>query len=112
MAKQEQGTPKIGAGHASAMFRQGLAEIRGALYNEGTVAQPTQLGIYGTKTPGEVQHEREASVLGPPQDPAPEQDATQAQTPVLDRYVEKAEARAANLQNDRGAREREAPERE
>ncbi|MBK9118163.1 MAG: hypothetical protein IPM18_00965 [Phycisphaerales bacterium] len=47
-------TPKIGAGHASAMFRQGLSELRGALYPESNVAQPTVYGIYGTKTPGEV----------------------------------------------------------
>ncbi|MBC7817329.1 MAG: hypothetical protein IAG10_10610 [Planctomycetaceae bacterium] len=45
---------KIGAGHASAMFRQGLRELRGALYPESNVAQPTEYGIAGTLTPGEV----------------------------------------------------------
>ena len=45
---------KIGTGHASAMFRQGLRELRGALYPESNVAQPAEYGIVGTLTPGEV----------------------------------------------------------
>ncbi len=47
-------SPKIGAGHADAMWRQGLSELRGAFFNEGNVAQPPQYGLYGTRTPGEV----------------------------------------------------------
>jgi hypothetical protein len=50
--------PKIGAGHASAMFRQGLAELRAAVYGDSNVAQPAQYGIYGTRTPGEVAEAR------------------------------------------------------
>lgn len=50
--------PKIGAGHAGAMFRQGIAELRGAFFNESNVAQPAQYGLYGTKTPGEVAEAR------------------------------------------------------
>jgi hypothetical protein len=50
--------PKIGAGHAEAMFRQGLAELRGAMYTQSNVAQPAQYGLYGTKTPGEVSEAR------------------------------------------------------
>jgi hypothetical protein len=57
MARDEP-DPKIGAGHASAMFRQGLAELRGALYQESNVAQPAQYGLYGTRTPGEVAEAR------------------------------------------------------
>jgi hypothetical protein len=49
---------KIGDGHASAMFRQGLAELRGAFYNESNVAQQPQYGLYGTATPGEVAEDR------------------------------------------------------
>jgi hypothetical protein len=55
MARDE---PKIGAGHPSAMFRQGLSELRGALYNQSNIAQPPQYGLYGTKTPGEVAESR------------------------------------------------------
>lgn len=54
--------PKIGAGHASAMARLGLAELRAAVaFNDSNVVQPSPYGIYGTKTPGEVQEDREAS---------------------------------------------------
>ena len=55
-------SPKIGTGHASAMFRQGLSELRGALYPESNVAQPPQYGLYGTKTPGEVAESRREDV--------------------------------------------------
>ena len=50
--------PKIGAGHVSAMARQGLKELRGALYNDSSVAQQPEYGIWGTKTPGEVAEAR------------------------------------------------------
>lgn len=57
--------PKFGAGHASAMWRQGLAELRQALYTDSNIAQPPQYGIYGTKTPGEVMRERSGSDAPP-----------------------------------------------
>jgi len=56
----EKPEPKIGAGHADAMFRQGLAELRGALYPESNVAQPPQLGLYGTATQREVYDGKQA----------------------------------------------------
>lgn len=63
--------PKIGAGHASAMFRQGLAELRSAATFEPThVAQPPQYGIYGTKTPGEVMQEKQAEGRDPDEQPS------------------------------------------
>jgi hypothetical protein len=49
---------KIGAGHASAMFRQGLRELRASLYPESNIAQPSEYGIAGTLTPGEVAEAR------------------------------------------------------
>ncbi|MEQ1735810.1 MAG: hypothetical protein ABL886_05355 [Rhodoglobus sp.] len=52
--------PKIGAGHAAAMFRQGLGELRASLYTDSNVAQPAQYGLYGTRTPGEVMQDRSA----------------------------------------------------
>jgi hypothetical protein len=36
------------------MGRQGLRELRSALYPGSNVAGPAELGIYGTATPGEV----------------------------------------------------------
>jgi hypothetical protein len=49
---------KIGDGHASAMFRQGLRELRASLYPESNVAQNPEYGLYGTKTPGEIADDR------------------------------------------------------
>ncbi len=49
---------KIGAGHASAMFRQGLRELRGAVYPDSNIAQQTEYGVFGTETPGEVAQAR------------------------------------------------------
>lgn len=69
MAREET-TPKIGAGHASAMFRQGLAELRAALYPESNVAQPAQYGLYGTKTPGEVMQDKQSEVRDPDEKPS------------------------------------------
>ena len=54
----KENTPKIGAGHVKAMFRQGLKETRGAFYPESNVAQPTEYGIYGTQTQGEIASDR------------------------------------------------------
>lgn len=67
---REESTQKIGAGHASAMFRQGLAELRGALYPESNVAQPTVYGIAGTKTPGEVMQEKQGEARDPDEQPS------------------------------------------
>lgn len=53
---------KIGDGHAAAMFRQGLSELRGALYNESNVAQHPQYGLYGTPVPGEIAEARGGEV--------------------------------------------------
>ena len=49
---------KIGEGHISAMGRQGMRELRAAMYPESNVAQPAEYGIYLTKTPGEVEEAR------------------------------------------------------
>lgn len=70
MAREEH-TPKIGAGHASAMFRQGLAELRAAAFHpESNVAQPTVYGIYGTRTPGEVMQEKQGESRDPDEQPS------------------------------------------
>ena len=68
--------PKFGAGVLSAYGRQGLAEIRGALYPESNVAQPTEYGMWGTPTPGEVASDREIDADA---DPASKLAAKQAE---------------------------------
>jgi len=77
---REETKPKIGAGHASAMFRQGLAELRAAVFPDGNVAQPPQYGLYGTRTPGEVMQERSGEGRDPDEQPS-----------ILDRQLNQAE---------------------
>lgn len=66
----KQPQPKIGAGHAQAMFRQGLTEMRAALYPESNVAQPSVYGIAGTRTPGEVMQEKQGELRDPDEKPS------------------------------------------
>lgn len=55
--------PKFGAGHAGAMWRQGLSELRNGFYPESNIARgQVEYGIWGTLTPGEVARERDESV--------------------------------------------------
>lgn len=56
---------KLWSEHAPAMWRQGLRELRGAFYPDSNVAQPTEQGVWGTKTPGEVADDRRESEEGP-----------------------------------------------
>jgi hypothetical protein len=92
---KDQPEPKIGAGHASAMFRQGLSELRAALYPDSNVAQPALYGLYGTKTPGEVAEARRAD----------ERDLNEEPKSVVEERMPQAETA-------RDERDREPPEPE
>ncbi|TWT45296.1 hypothetical protein RAS1_17180 [Phycisphaerae bacterium RAS1] len=71
MAEKKNGPVKIGSGHAGAMFRQGLAELRAACtLPEANVPQPTVYGIVGTKTPGEVMEDRKGENRDPDERPS------------------------------------------
>lgn len=59
MDQRKDAAPKIGAGHLAGMARQGLKELRAVFYPESNVAEPTDYGIYGMSTPGEVAQERQ-----------------------------------------------------
>jgi hypothetical protein len=52
--QEDKQTTKIGAGHAAAMARLGLRELRSAFYPQSNIAQQTEHGLYGSLTPGEV----------------------------------------------------------
>jgi len=69
---------KIGEGHFSAWLRQGLRELRGALYPESNVAQQPEYGLYGTKTPGEVAEDRRGDTLDLEQERPQENDSVLA----------------------------------
>lgn len=81
MRADEASAAPIGAGHASAMFRQGLSELRGAMYQQSNVAQPAQYGLYGTRTPGEVAEERRSA----------ERDFDEEPKSVVDERIQQAE---------------------
>lgn len=97
MAKNES-SPKLGAGHAQAMFRQGLAELRAAIYPESNVAQPTVYGIAGTKTPGEVMQDKQGEMRDPDEKPS-----------ILDAYLKQDERGRDDLGREQEPRE---PERD
>ena len=88
---------KFGAGHAQAMFRQGLKELRAVVTFEGSAAQPTEYGIFGTLTPGEVAADRN------PADPTPvEQNQEAASSPLAARQdALRAAATVITAQPDR-----------
>jgi len=52
------GTRKIGDGHAAAMARLGLRELRELGNPGGNAIQHSEYGLYGTLTPGEVAESR------------------------------------------------------
>lgn len=54
-------SPKIGAGHASAMFRLGLRELRNAANPSRDSVADTEMGLYGTRTPGEISEIRNSA---------------------------------------------------
>lgn len=54
---------KIGSTHASAMARQGLRELRAAIYPNSNLAQSPEIGVYGSITPGEVAEDRRNQTL-------------------------------------------------
>ncbi len=63
------GMPVIGKGHAAAMGRLGLAELRQALsFGHGSVEQPTPPGIFGSPTQGEIAEARGGPGAGPEQE--------------------------------------------
>lgn len=91
---------KIGDGHANAMLRLGLRELRGAVYpGAQSVAQGQEYGLYGTLTPGEVAQSRGENSIDL------EQESVQKESVVADRL-------AAAQSRESRAPEREGPQLE
>lgn len=88
---------KIGTGHANAMFRQGLSELRATLYTGSNIAQQPEYGLYGHQTPGEIAADRKP-------DPSPTLDEEPVQSPLQQSMKEadaRAQARAPEQTRDR-----------
>lgn len=92
--KQQEQSQKIGAGHASAWLRLGLAEIRAAAtFSESNIIQPSPYGIYGVATPQEVLADKQGEVR--------EQDE---QPSILGDRLEQAERQTAGREPERDER--------
>jgi len=97
MTTQDRIAPKVGAGHASAMWRLGLSELRGAMYQQA--GEPTPYGIYGTKLPSEIAQERAGDVQVPT---SPDHEHGS----ILDSYVRDARDATRGPERDREDRDR------
>lgn len=61
---------KIGEGHADAMLRLGLKELRNAFNPSRDSVAGDEMGIYGTATQGEIANARDGAGDGPEQESA------------------------------------------
>ena len=95
--------PKIGAGHAGAMWRQGWAELRAAMYSGSNVAQPAQHGMYGTLTQGEIADAKLAT--NEREEPAGEKS-------ILGERLEQAENEQSQREDKEPPRDAPEPDRE
>jgi hypothetical protein len=59
---------KIGEGHAAAMARLGLKELRNAFNPSRESAADQEMGLYGTQTQGEIANARKGAGEGPEQE--------------------------------------------
>jgi hypothetical protein len=59
---------KIGAGHAQAMARLGLKELRNAFNPSRESVADNEIGLYGTQTQGEIAEARGGPGHGPEQE--------------------------------------------
>jgi hypothetical protein len=90
---------KIGAGHAAAMGRLGLKELRNAFSPSRESVADNEIGLYGTQTQGEIADARGGPGHGPEQE-------SSGKAMSLDDLREHAEKRdrddGRDKENDRG----------
>jgi hypothetical protein len=94
---------KIGAGHAEAMFRLGLRELRNAANPSRESVADTEMGLYGTQTQGEIAEARGGPGQGPEQE-------SSDKTLSLDDLRQEAEKRRRD--DDRGKEQERGKEHE
>jgi hypothetical protein len=68
--------PKIGSGHAQAMARLGLRELRNALNPSRESVADSEIGLYGSQTQGEIAQARGSFGHGPEQEGDQKQSGT------------------------------------
>ena len=92
--------PKIGSGHANAMLRQGLSELRASLYTGSNIAQQPEYGLYGHQTPGEIAEDRKLDQGQNDPTRSPDEEPTQAPSP-LQQSMREAESRTSDRTPDK-----------
>jgi hypothetical protein len=85
---------KIGSGHAEAMARLGLKELRNAFNPSRESAADSEIGLYGTQTQGEIAEARGSPGQGPEQE--------SADTLSLDDLRKDADKRGRDQDRDKG----------
>src|SRR5580692_11076906 len=98
---------KIGDGHAAAMARLGLKELRNAFNPSRESAADSEIGLYGTQTQGEIAEARG----GPGEGPEQEESGKELSLDDLRRDAEQRSRRNDGKEDDRG-QERGGMERE
>lgn len=93
MAENNDSKAPFGAGSLKAFGRLGLQELRGALYPESNVAQPTEQGMYGSATPQEVAKDKQEEAI------------PQKEESSLDRHLREATERA-EIEREKESKER------
>jgi hypothetical protein len=69
MAEKTESNRKLGETALAGYFRQGLAELRAAMpYADSNIAQPTDYGMWGMATQGEVAQARQETSISPEND--------------------------------------------
>jgi hypothetical protein len=93
---------KIGEGHAAAMGRLGLLELRNAAVLSRESVADKELGLYGTSTSGEISAARGGPGSGPEQESA----ATLTLDDLRGQAKEQGQERGKERERDRGDRDR------
>jgi hypothetical protein len=91
---------KIGEGHAAAMLRLGLKELRNAANPSRESVADTEIGIYGTATQGEIAQARGGAGEGP------EQEALTMNGLRAEAEATKQQEQEQGMERDRGEMER------
>jgi hypothetical protein len=102
---------KIGEGHAGAMFRLGLKELRNALNPSRDSVADNEIGLVGTLTQGEIADARGGPGQGPEQESAGKTvslDDVRAYAKELSQAEDRSrqQSQEQNKDRDRGGMER------
>jgi len=107
---------KIGEGHAGAMFRLGLKELRNALNPSRESVADQEIGLYGTQTQGEIAQARRGPGQGPEQESGARQESNFATVSLDDlrayaKELSEAQNRSQEQGKEQGKEQSQEPDR-